>query len=230
MAEEIIGTERLRAFADDAAEFIRDVADQIELRHQLDVDAAVEETEDELGKRLMPEGLEWPRFEDGERVEFGSSVDGLDGPCEKLIFTRSMGGVCQLQDAGGRMVNVLHGERVKRPEPEVLAADGLPIKIGDTVYLESFGRPFTVVGFDGAYIKDADGGLLRADCATHTPPDTQERIDKDALMDAGKYVAGHPEAAGLREPPGSLSAKQAMMADLLRRQRELDARTMGGAK
>lgn len=118
----------------------------------------------------------------------------------------------------------------KRPEPEAIGADGLPIKIGDTVYLESFGRPFTVVGFDGAYLKDADGGYLRAACATHTPPDTQEQIDEDALMDAGKYVAGHPEAAGLREPPGSLSAKQAMMADLLRRQRELDARTMGGAE
>lgn len=116
----------------------------------------------------------------------------------------------------------------KRPEPEAIGADGLPIKIGDTVYLESFGRPSAVVGFDGAYLKDADGGYLRAACATHTPPDTQEQIDEDALMDAGKYVAGHPEAAGLREPPGSLSAKQAMMADLLRRQRELDARTMGG--
>lgn len=65
----------------------------------------------------------WPRFDDGERVEFGSAVGGLDSPCEKFIFTRSMGGVCQLQDAGGNMVNVLHGERVKRPEPEVLAAD-----------------------------------------------------------------------------------------------------------
>lgn len=32
----------------------------------------------------------------------------------------------------------------KRPEPEAIGADGLPIKIGDTVYLESFGRPFTV--------------------------------------------------------------------------------------
>lgn len=81
----------------------------------------------EIYRRMMPPGMEWPRFEDGERVEFGSAVDGLDAPCEKFIFTRSMGGVCQLQDAGGNMVNVLNGERVKRPEPEVLGADGLPI-------------------------------------------------------------------------------------------------------
>ncbi|MGO5316757.1 hypothetical protein ACTQZK_06450 [Paraeggerthella sp. LCP19S3_G8] len=37
MAEETSGIEKLRAFADDAAEFIRDVADQIEIRHQRDV-------------------------------------------------------------------------------------------------------------------------------------------------------------------------------------------------
>ena len=212
------GIEKLRAFADDAAEFIRDVADQIELRHQLDVDAAVEDTEDELVKRLMPEGLEWPMFEDGNPIAYGDASDDI-----AAVMVMLDGSGYELIDMPDYVVRP-RGERVKRPEPEVLGADGLPIEIGDTVYLESFGRPFTVVGFDGAYLKDADGGYLRADCATHTPPDTQEQIDNDALMDAGKYVAGHPEAAGLREPPGSLSAKQAMMADLLRRQRELCAK------
>ena len=215
-----------------AADWVDDFRDEVAGMLGIACNGMVDDVQDaidsELHKRLMPPGMEWPRFDDGERVEFGSAVDGLGGPCEKFIFTRSMGGVCQLQDAGGRMVNVLHGGRVKRQKPEVLGADGLPIKIGDTVYLESFGSPFTVVGFDGAYLNGADGGYLRSACATHTPPDTQERIDKDAIMDAGKYVAGHPEAAGMREPPGSLSAKQAMMADLLCRQRELDARTMGG--
>lgn len=188
----------------------------------------MEETEDELGERLMPEGLEWPRFEDGKQITCDDAPEyitavclALDGSCYALHYDMP-------DDERMHIYEV--SERVKCPVTEVLGADGLPIKIGETVYMESFGRPFTVVGFDGAYLKDADGGHLRADCATHTPPDTQERIDKDALMDAGKYVAGHPEAAGLREPPGSLSAKQAMMSDLLRRQRELDARTMGGAE
>lgn len=127
------------------------------------------------------------------------------------------------------------GERVKRTVTEVLGADGLPIKIGDTVYSKS-GTKYVV---SEVYRRESKGlvefvgepkrGWVAA-YLTHTPPDTQEQIDADALMDAGKYVAGHPEAAGLREPPGSLSAKQAMMADLLRRQRELDAREMGGAK
>lgn len=178
----------------------------------------------ELDKRLMPEGLEWPRFEDGEPIAYGDAPDGI-----AAVMVMLDGSGYELIDMPDYAVRP-RGERVKRPEPEVLAADGLPIKIGDTVYLESFGRPFTVVGFDGAYLKDADGGHLRADCATHTPPDTQEQIDEDALMDAGKYVAGHPEAARLREYPTSFSAKQAMMSDLLRRQREFDAKTMGGAE
>lgn len=224
MAEETSGIEKLRAFADDAAEFIRDVADQIEIRHQLDVYAAVDETEDELGKRTMPDGLEWPLWGDGKPIARGDAPDGI-----AAVMIMLDGSGYELIDMPDYAVRP-RGERVKRPEPEVLAADGLPIKVGDTVYLESFGRPFTVVGFDGVYLKNANGGYLRADCATHTPPETQERIDKDALMDAGKYVAGHSEAAGLREPPGSLSAKQAMMADLLRRQRELDAREMGGGR
>ena len=85
-------------------------------------------------------------------------------------------------DAITRIMAKLQSVGNDAAEPDVLGADGLPIKVGETVYLESFGRPFTVVGFDGAYLKDADGGLMRADCATHTPPDTQERIDDDATI------------------------------------------------
>lgn len=148
----------------------------------------------ELHKRLMPEGMEWPRFEDGERVEFGSAVDGLDGPCEKFIFTRSMGGVCQLQDANGNMVNVIHGERVKRPEPEVLAADGLPIKVGETVY--GTGREqdvYKVTSMDkskaqGRFAVECIGNggetcMVDPSQLTHTPPDTQERLDAEIISD-----------------------------------------------
>lgn len=123
----------------------------------------------------------------------------------------------------------------KRPEPEAIGADGLPIKIGDTVYLESFGRPFTVVGFDGAYLKDADGGYLRADCATHTLPDTQEQIDEDASKNACEYFGYEGKECDFGCPAFRPDAKfegcrNFAVADLLRRQRELDAKTMGGGR
>lgn len=224
------GIEKLRSFADDAAEFIRDVADQIELRHQLDVDAAVEETEDELADRLMPEGLEWPRFEDGEPIAHGDAPDDI-----AAVMVMLDGSGYELIDMPDYAVRP-RGERVKRPEPEAIGADGLPIKIGDTVYLESFGRPFTVVGFDGAYLKDADGGYLLADCATHTPPDTQERIDADATISSYDYLIKHGKHDETRrrhdETRRDTRARMraAKWADIMRRQRELDVRTMGGAE
>lgn len=197
----------------------------------------------ELGKRLMPKGMEWPRFEDGERVGFGSNVDGLDRQCEKFIFTASQGGVCQLQDADGRMVNVLHGQRVERPEPEVPAADGLPIKVGETVWFANSANATEFVvaemSTDSEYSvrmrlpesPEQDGQWFLPQALTHTPPDTQERINDDASMDPSTYcdeVLGWG-AEKIVHRSDYAAQNEAMIADLLRRQRELDDRTMGGA-
>ena len=67
-----------------------------------------------------------PRYEDGEPVRFGEDTDELNG-IVKLIFLLG-GRCCQMQDADGNIHNVFYGERVKRrPAPEKLGADGLPI-------------------------------------------------------------------------------------------------------
>lgn len=191
----------------------------------------------ELRKRTMPEGLEWPRFEDGEPIAYGDAPDGI-----AAVMVMLDGSGYELIDMPDYAVRP-RGERVKRPEPEAIGADGLPIKIGDTVYLESFGRPFTVVGFDGAYLKDADGWHLRADCATHTPPETQEQIDEDVckITDGCTYFSSDGSCLKCRfvsqygdadsayaACPGGDELERMVVSDLLRRQRELDARTMGG--
>ena len=31
--------------------------------------------------RELPEGIQWPRFTDGEPVKFGDEVDGIEGKC-----------------------------------------------------------------------------------------------------------------------------------------------------
>ena len=90
--------------------------------------------------RLMPEGMEWPRFEGGELVRVGDEAPfGADG-------TMTVTGV-ELTDDGhfilhGRdggidrpcQTGYQCGQRVKRPAPKVLDADGVEIEVGDDLY------------------------------------------------------------------------------------------------
>lgn len=215
---------------------------------------------DELDERLMPPGMAWPRFEDSERVEFGSAAGGLDGPCEKFVFTRSMGGVCQLQDAGGSMANAFRSERVNRPEPEVLGADGEPIKAGETVWDSTspndptsstvwrHGGPLKVLRRNdvraGFVICENDQGIPLDCCAadlTHAAPDTQERIDEDKRKEYDAYwgcdtnitCSDCPAVIDGMKPYeyyGVLNCRVAQGMDIARRKHELDAKTTGGAR
>ncbi len=72
-----------------------------------------------LDRRLMPEGCEWPRFEDGESVRFGDEVardDGSSAHVDRAVF---YGGQWRLFDRYGCEINedmMGPGERVKRPD------------------------------------------------------------------------------------------------------------------
>lgn len=206
----------------------------------------------ELDKRLMPEGMEWPRFEDGEKVCFGDSVPiyGRSGEVSESEVC-SMAFRSRQTDIGtcaDFRICLNGGERIKRPKPQVLAADGLPIEVGETVWLADYekadkgamigfgkwsemkvldnDRPYSVYDIE---VKNAGGGIAGFCCAadlTHTPPDTQERIDDDATMPPREYYAkyiGHD--VGLKD---DAECTEAMVRHILNRQRELDAKTMGG--
>lgn len=80
----------------------------------------------------------------------------------------------------------------KRPAPEVLGADGLPIKVGDAMWSLSGAGPLTVTslhtddptpdGGDSPWADLDDDGLyswIYAGSLTHTPPDTLERLRDD---------------------------------------------------
>lgn len=186
---------------------------------------------EELGKRLMPPGCEWPRDRDGKRIKFGEEwLDGAGKPHTlHCVEFRCMGANVIMGGPDGDSIsyNLWPGERVKRPDPEVLGADGLPIKVGETVYALQGEDPLIVSGYDGEFLKIKSGGLLRADYATHTPPDTQERIDMDSWRSPVSYARDVLE----HEDWDVLTERQAfrlMLTDLMRRQRELDAKTMGG--
>lgn len=178
-----------------------------------------------------------PRYEDGEPVRFGEDTDELNG-IVKLIFLLG-GRCCQMQDADGNICNVFHGKRVKRRAPEVLGADGLPLDEDDTVYgmgreqhrytvqvpysiNEVIGQRFCVQCYD-----HDEGNITWCDPSmlTHTPPETQERIDDDATLSPREYYNAHiGHDVGLKDDE---EVAVAMVHDLLRRQRELDKRTGG---
>ena len=86
-------------------------------------------------ERALPEGVEWPRFEDGEPVKVGDEV-GNDEPftAKEIAFESDRWLIKASSRSAFGCFHGAFGEAVKRPAPEVLDADGVPIKVGDTVW------------------------------------------------------------------------------------------------
>ena len=135
----------------------------------------------ELRRRAMPEGMEWPCFEDGEPVPLGGevtvTVHDEDGDFDRTLAIRSIkykeSGVL-LEGTKNEMVILSYGECVKRPAPKVLDADGEEIRVGDTVWDVEFGCEHVVTNVaDGtAFVAFEDESADRCDPAslTHQRP------------------------------------------------------------
>lgn len=131
---------------------------------------------DAVKDRLMPEGMSWPRFEDSEPVRIrdeaplvSDTMDVTSVELSKESFILHGWGYeigCNCQ------VKYRSGERVKRSVPKVLDADGVEIRVGDTVYVE--GREYTVKEVHGRYGTvefEADEWTAAKPCAiTHRAP------------------------------------------------------------
>lgn len=150
---------------------------------------------DELEKRLMPEGAEWPRFDDGDPVWFGCTVMNGDGwwighPVDEVIFFAD--GDVEIAGDGNSMT-LGPGDRVRRV---VLASDGEPLEAGQTVFDVYEGRAVEVeeVKLDGAVVKFPGGmsGFFASKCLTHERQDSWERVDADLrrIVDAGDSGSG----------------------------------------
>lgn len=154
-------------------------------------------------EQALPEGMEWPRFEDGELVRIGDEVEFegetwkvrcaiLRGECWALNVERGYDLVTGRGD---------YGERVKRPKLRVLGADGVPIEVGDTVWATYDGRKYVVkavcsdgslnpemVTDDGCMVKYVEGGWDFAKKVTHERPDSWERLEEDATKPVCEYA------------------------------------------
>ena len=241
----------------------RDLADKI------DAELAQARSEALLqGAQVWAKDNGWPDFKDGE--DFGAWLDrcALKLPCDKdgepwNIGDRVIpGNHCESTVTGYAFDGSLwflkyrwcgidsyaneFATSCKRPAPEVLGADGKPIKVGETVYPidgEWIGIPLEVSGIESptsvkVYLSAGKSWTtFHADSLTHTPPDTQERIDADAQKDHIEYWQCSDIECG--ECPSKIDdmtpqeryecngCDSAMTIDLLRRQRELDARKGG---
>ena len=88
--------------------------------------------------RLMPEGMEWlveawPRYEDDAPLKLGD-IALIDGEADMVEAVQLWihGKPVIYGDGGSQQLE--RGERVKRPAPKALDADGVEIRVGDTVY------------------------------------------------------------------------------------------------
>lgn len=138
----------------------------------------------------------WPRFEDGEYVWFGDAVEVHHGGAiivEAIEFSR--GEVCVKDAEDGDWDTSMYAMHpLKRPAPEVLDADGVEIKVGDTVWHRSGFGHGVVTSTDAdslmGTIRYVNGGMEFTDVArylTHTRPDSWERLEEDAEKDACDY-------------------------------------------
>ena len=234
------GIERLRDIADDrysggmvhiSVQKLREICEQIEGEvddisgRDSDVLAWVEEHGglDAVNERTMPEDMSWPFYEDGEPVRLGehwqqdeydwsiTSIDSIEFAEDGVRFEN------EYADAFYR-----YGERVKRPAPPVLDADGVEIHKGDTVWVASNGMgPYIVdrlpipgetdvlrlVDETGTCWSDSGFGYI-ASQLTHERPDSWQRLwldmhpadetecvglDRDEFVRRAKKLAGVSE-------------------------------------
>lgn len=130
-----------------------------------------------LDSRLMPKGYEWPLYDTGEMVELGCQVVTSNGGGEVCGIEFDACGICVLYTEGVNgeervIIDLENGECVKRPV--VLAADGEPLEVGQTVWNVEYGTEWCVtkakdgkvfIAFEDFAAEECDPSLL-----THQRP------------------------------------------------------------
>lgn len=142
---------------EDAVDFMESTHD---LLYTIDGDEHTsEEMIAEIMKRLMPVGIEWPRCESGKPVRFGDEYIDHGGLLRKVERIILMGDGYLLASKTGAYYLRRYGQRVKRPA--VLAADGEPLEVGQTVWHTKTGAEYRVLslpdGEKGAWLEDSSG-------------------------------------------------------------------------
>ena len=173
----------------------------------------------------------WPRFEDGEPVMQGDKYEDNEGhECFASEVYLDIDGL-SLVDSEGFPNLYRKGKSVKRPAPKVLDADGVEIKVGDTVY--GVGRSqhsFDVI--DPHHIDPEVGEAFSVRCydrdeheechckpklLTHTRPDSWERFVEDLQKSVCGYFGFADKGCDECPASGPLDCNNYKTIDLVRR-------------
>lgn len=168
-------------------ELIREAANRPPYKQMVYVNAG------QLLAEIEREYLPRPRFEDGEPVKEGDTIC-IDGHLPLKVYSwsiRNDGLTVFSCPTSHRSIKT--GERVKRPEPEVLDADGVPIRVGDHiwhtpgVHYDGIEYVVTRVTETRVSYRNAEGEFPSGNCLneyassniTHKQPDSLERIEEE---------------------------------------------------
>lgn len=179
----------------------------------------------DTGKRVLGEREKcildmWPRFEDGEYLWFGDAYVDTDGDANEVQAVELNEACADLVGLEGFHTGFEPGERVERPAPEVLDADGVPIREGDTVLIipaltDTPDEPHEVIGINrwGEVLLEfhTEGSTgLKGEYLTHARPDSWERLEEDAR-----------EFARDNQLPHDVDQMERDAVDLIRRAKKL---------
>lgn len=154
-----------------------------------------------LADRIDREMVELPKDADGEPIRVGDVLYSSGNECRVASITVKADEACVgvHTDEGAFLPSVnpkcLSRKNAKPLEPEVFDADGVPIKVGDTVYCDDDPEQLIVESFDDpgcvyvTLVKSPNGILYTVEPSrlTHDePPDSWERI-ADELEEAEKW-------------------------------------------
>lgn len=183
-------------------------------------------------ERQLPEGIEWPRFEDGGLVRIGDELE-FEGKtmlvCDATFYADDWAFWCDREDMSGRLYGK-YGERVKRPAPKVLDADGVPIKVGDTVYGDDDPEQLIVDSFDGpgcvclTLAKSPSGMLYTIEPSrlSHERPDNWEKLEKDAMGRACELAgSGHLRCGDCEWGKEGIGCQAMARLEILKRAKKL---------
>ena len=161
--------------------------------------------EADTGKRRLTERERaildmWPRYEDGELVMVG---DRVGHPVEKVGSITILESAFVLCDDAASSVQHERGQCVKRPAPKVLDADGVEIKVGDTVWHHSGFAHGVATSIDAGSlmgtVRYVNGGVEFRDAAkdlTHARPDSWEQLEEDASKEPCFYFGFEDKPCG----------------------------------
>ena len=181
-------SQRYDAIMDIALFYIADELDELQAK----VDGLRKQVPSERERHILDM---WPRFEDGEPVMFGDRfIDHrVNERTVRSVIVNDDG--VELRTFDGTFDWHETGERVKRTVQRVLDADGVEIKVGDTVWFKGSPRPYAVVEVkDGSvrlhsktHCSEESATTVCTDILTHIAPDSWEQLEEDAAKEPCDY-------------------------------------------